>query len=114
MGNKERKVCYSAVYPRCVARSPRELDAAEFEVELPADWVVGDDALPTSLEGKQHFLGINRIEEERTGHMGEPKVVDTISLFNHVLRDLGGPRDLAHFFQGLRTEEPLRAFMSDI
>ena len=46
----------------------------QFEVELPADWVVGDAALPTSLEDKQDFLGINRVEEERTGHMGEPKV----------------------------------------
>ena len=27
-------------------------------------------------------------------------VETTISLFNHVLRDLG-PRDLSHFFQGL-------------
>ena len=47
----------------------------QFEVDLPADWVVGGDAaLPTSLEDKQNFLGINRVEEERTGHMGEPKV----------------------------------------
>jgi len=45
--NKERKVCYSAVYPRCVARSPkemvrqvaaaRELEAAEGRVELPVN-----------------------------------------------------------------------------
>ena len=29
------------------------------------------------------------------------QVLDTISLFNHVLRDLGGPTDLSYFFQGL-------------
>ena len=46
----------------------------QFEVELPADWVVGDAALPTSLEDKRDFLGVNRDEEERAGHIGEPKV----------------------------------------
>ena len=29
------------------------------------------------------------------------QALDTISLFNHVLRDLGGPTDLSYFFQGL-------------
>ena len=43
------------------------------------------------------------MDEKKAGHgpMGEPKVLDTISLFNHVLRDLGGPTDLSYFFQGL-------------
>ena len=59
------------------------------------------------------------MDEKRGGPIGEPKVeqhqlfkllrisicptqvLDTISLFNHVLRDLGGPTDLSYFFQGL-------------
>jgi len=117
--DKERKVCYSAVYPRCVARSPKEmvrqvaaakeLDKAEGGLELPANWQPGDQTLPVNLEDKWDFLGLDQSkgdvkqpeEEERAGFMGEPKVMDTISLFNHVVRDLGGPRDLSYFFQGL-------------
>jgi len=113
--NKERKVCYSAVYPRCVARSPkemvrqvaaaRELEAAEGGVELPANWQPGDQALPDNLEDKWDFLGLNILqsEKERGGHMGDTKVevVETIGLLNHLVRDLGGPRDLSHFLQGL-------------
>ena len=29
------------------------------------------------------------------------EVVETIGLLNHLVRDLGGPRDLSHFLQGL-------------
>ena len=31
----------------------------------------------------------------------EEQVMDVIGLFNHVMRDVGGPRDLSYFFQGL-------------
>jgi len=113
--NKERKVCYSAVFPRCVARNPkemvrqvaaaRELDSAKVGTELAAGWQVGDASLPSSLEERKAFLGLddNQMDEKKAGHgpVGEPKVLDTISLFNHVLRDLGGPTDLSYFFQGL-------------
>ena len=34
------------------------------------------------------------------GASTQVEMVEIISLFNHVLRDLG-PRDLSHFFQGL-------------
>ena len=68
----------------------RELDAAEVSfatdnplslisflqsvVELPANWQPGDQALPTNLEDKLDFLGLEQPEEERAGYMGEPKV----------------------------------------
>jgi len=32
------------------------------------------------------------MDKKRGSHMGEPKVLDTICLFNHVLRDFGGPQ----------------------
>jgi len=113
--NKERKVCYSAVFPRCVARNPkelvrqvaaaRELDSAKVGTSLAAGWQVGEAALPSNLEERKAFLGLNdnQMDKKKAGHgpMGEPKVLDTISLFNHVLRDLGGPTDLSYFFQGL-------------
>ena len=49
-------------------------------MELPANWQPGDQVLPTSLEDKLDFLGIDdkqseeEEEEERGGHMGEAKV----------------------------------------
>ena len=45
-------------------------------MELPANWQPGDQALPTNLEDKWDFLGIdtNPSEEEKGGHMVEPKV----------------------------------------
>merc|ERR1719234_1928198 len=107
--NKERKVCYSAVFPRCVARNPKEvvrqvaaakeLDSAKVGTELAAGWQVGEAALPSGLEERKAFLGLDdtQMDEKKAGHgpmMGEPKVLDTIGLFNHVLRDLGGPTDL--------------------
>ena len=89
--------------------------------ELPASWQVGDAALPTSLEERKAFLGLDDLlmDKKRGSHMGEPKVeqhqnfqsafcllinfnitkaqvLDTICLFNHVLRDFGGPRDQSH------------------
>ena len=76
-------------------------------MELPANWQPGDQALPADLEDKRDFLGLDakQSEEERAGYMGEPKVeaqvMDVIGLFNHVMRDVGGPRDLSYFFQGL-------------
>ena len=76
-------------------------------LELPANWQPGDQALPVDLEDKRDFLGLDakQSEEERAGYMGEPKVeaqvMDVIGLFNHVVRDVGGPRDLSYFFQGL-------------
>ena len=94
--------------------------------ELPASWQVGDAVLPTSLEERKAFLGLDDLpmDKKRGSHMGEPnfeqhqnfqsafcllinfnitqaQVLDTISLFNHVLRDFGGPRDLSYFFKGL-------------
>ena len=45
-------------------------------MELPANWQPGDQALPTNLEDKWDFLGIdtNPSEEEKGVHMVEPKV----------------------------------------
>ena len=82
--------------------------------ELPASWQVGDAALPTSLEERKAFLGLDDLpmDKKRGSHMGEPKVerhqkfqsafyllinynltqaqiLDTISLFNYVLRPQG-------------------------
>lgn len=111
--NKERKVCFSASYPRCVARNPkemvrqvaaaRELDSIEEGGELPADWHPGEETLPFNLEDKKIFLGVddNQLDMRRDATMGEPKVLDVIGLFNHVMRDIGGPRDLSFFFQGI-------------
>ena len=89
-------------------------------MELPANWQPGDQALPVNLEDKMDFLGLDvtteEEKEERSGYMGEPKVeqervvlgagassqvIDFISLFNHIVRDLAGPRDLSFFLQGL-------------
>ena len=36
-----------------------------------------------------------------TNSFSEAQVMDIIGLFNHVVRDVGGPRDLSYFFQGL-------------
>jgi len=111
--NKERKVCFSASYPRCVARNPkemvrqvaaaRELDSIEEGGELPADWHPGEETLPFNLEDKKIFLGLDDSKQDkgRATTIGEPKVLDVIGLFNHVLRDIGGPRDLSFFFQGI-------------
>ena len=82
--------------------------------ELPTSWQVGDAALSTSFEGRKAFLGLDDLpmDKKRGSHMGEPKVeryqkfqsafyllinynltqaqiLDTISLFNHVLRPQG-------------------------
>ena len=60
------------------------------EVELPADWVPGDESLPTSLEEKKAFLGLSEEEEMRDGPtMGEPKVIQVLP---HYLSELYKPR----------------------
>ena len=60
------------------------------EVELPADWVPGDESLPTSLEEKKAFLGLLEEDEMRDGPtMGEPKVIQVLP---HYLRKLYKPR----------------------
>ena len=44
--------------------------------ELPASWQVGDAALPTSLEERKAFLGLDDLlmDKKSSNHMGEPKV----------------------------------------
>ena len=90
--------------------------------ELPAGWQVGDAALPTSLEERKAFLGLDdrQMEEKRGSHMGEPKVEQHQSAFcmliNFNLTNPGSghnqplqpraeglwrPRDLSYFFKGL-------------
>ena len=45
-------------------------------IELPAGWQIGDAALPTSLEERKAFLGLDDLpmDKKRSNHMGEPKV----------------------------------------
>ena len=43
--------------------------------ELPASWQVGDAALPTSLEERKAFLGLDDLPMDKRGsHMGKPMV----------------------------------------
>ena len=44
--------------------------------ELPASWQVGDAALPTSLEERKAFLGLDDLpmDKKEGSHMGEPNV----------------------------------------
>ena len=60
------------------------------EVELPADWVPGDESLPTSLEERKAFLGLFEEVEMRDGPtMNEPKVKQVLP---HYLSELYKPR----------------------
>ena len=45
-------------------------------IELPAGWQIGDAALPTSLEERKAFLGLDDLlmDKKSSNHMGEPKV----------------------------------------
>ena len=50
------------------------------EVELPADWVPGNESLPTSLEERKAFLGLLEEDEMRDGpNMGELKVKQVLT-----------------------------------
>ena len=60
------------------------------EVELPADWVPGDESLPPSLEERKAFLGLFEGDEMRDAPtMGEPKVKQALP---HYLSEPDKPR----------------------
>ena len=43
---------------------------------MPAGWEIGDQVLPSNLEEKRAFLGLDnqKMEEKKGGIMSEPKV----------------------------------------